>query len=77
MDENWGSFCLAILTNCTVEQAFARWEGINDYNNSITQDDVKDMMQMRKSMTYRQIGEIYGISDSAVYKRLKRFKEAS
>ncbi|MDF2881707.1 MAG: hypothetical protein K0R54_2264 [Clostridiaceae bacterium] len=77
MDENWCAFYIAIMTNSTVEQAFTRWKGVNDYNNSISQDDVRDMIEMKKTMTYKQIGEIYGITDGAVNKRIKRFKGAS
>jgi len=74
VNENWYIFCIAIFKNITVEQAFNVWEGLNPKNNSIVAADVADMREMRKTMTYKAIGEIYGITDGAVFRRLKDYK---
>lgn len=80
MDENWCALCVAILCNLTIEQAFDKMDNFRgkksrNYNNLITEEDSKDMTIMRKTMTFREIGQIYGLSDAAVYRRIKRFKE--
>jgi len=58
----------------TVEQAFNLWEG-NKWNHVYTEDDLDDMTNMRQTMTYKEIGEIYGISESAAHKRINRYKK--
>lgn len=81
MEDNWCAFCVAILCNLTIEQAFDRIENFRgkksrNYNNLITEEDSHDMVKMRQSnMTYREIGQMYGLSDVAVYRRIKRFME--
>ena len=45
-------------------------------NTSITKKDIEDMIRMKEQgMTYEEIGEIYGLTKGAVYRRIKRFKE--
>ena len=75
MNENWCVFCIAILKGMTVEQAFGLWEDNKDNRDTYTAEDVKDMAEMRKTMTYKAIGEMYGISDTAVFRRLKGYKK--
>lgn len=33
-----------------------------------------ELAELRKTMTYKQIGEMYGITDQAVYKRIQFWK---
>lgn len=40
----------------------------------ITSDDVKEMIRLKKTMTYKQIGAKYGISDKNAYSYMKRLK---
>jgi DNA invertase Pin-like site-specific DNA recombinase len=57
----------------TVEQAFNRWEGIKT-NCTYTEEDNNDMRKMRASkMSYKEIGEVYGISAGAVHKRVNGY----
>jgi len=73
MNENWCIFCLAIIKGLTVEQAWNAWEGIKT-NWTYTEEDNEDMKKMRATkMSYKEIGEIYGISDGAVHKRVNGY----
>jgi DNA-directed RNA polymerase specialized sigma subunit len=45
-------------------------------NTTIRKPDIEDMIRLKREMTYKEIGEIYGLSKQAVYRRIKRFKEA-
>jgi len=45
-------------------------------NTSITKKDIEDMIRMKEQgMTYEKIGQLYGLSKDAVFKRIKRYKE--
>jgi transposase len=42
----------------------------------LTDYDTIDMIKFREEgITYREIGEMYGISESATYKRMKYYKD--
>jgi len=78
MDENWCALCLAIIKSFTPEQSFEvlnRKPGIKQkHNKSITKLDVEQMIRYRKTKTYKEIGEMFGLKDTAVYKRIKDYK---
>lgn len=43
---------------------------------NINDEDMRDMLAMRdKGMTYRKIGEIYGIDQHAAHGRVRRYKD--
>lgn len=81
LDENWCAFCLAILFHerLSPEEAFYRlaskkqaktnrWVRSADVDN-----DLIEMREMRRrKMTYSQIGEAFGLSKAAVFKRIQR-----
>lgn len=80
-EENWCAFALAILycDFLTPEQAFERLAcrrvpRINRFTRTADMDeDAKEMADMRAAgMTYTKIGEVFGLSKHAVFKRLSR-----
>lgn len=77
MKENYYALLICILLPVTIEKSFDLMEGriTKKRNTAITRNDVKDMIRMKQSMTYEEIGEMYGISKQAVYRRIKRYKE--
>lgn len=77
MKENYYALLICILRPVTIEKSFDLLEGriTKKRNTSIRKDDIADMIRMKQSMTYEEIGEMYGISKQAVYRRIKRFKE--
>jgi DNA-binding CsgD family transcriptional regulator len=78
MNENWCALCVAILKNVTPEQAFDCLDGKlknTNFNHGITEQDILDMIELKKNYTYAEIGEMYGISENAVFKRMKRYLE--
>jgi hypothetical protein len=78
MDECWCAFCLSIIEELLPEQAFVALEtgDISDLrkrNILLTDKDTEDMIAMKKEITFREIGEIYGISTHAVIIRTRRY----
>lgn len=72
---NIAAMYIAILRDdvATPEQAFAI---IEDSVHKLTDKDTADMINMRiGGMSYKEIAEIYGISDSSVIRRIKRYKK--
>ena len=43
-------------------------------HKSLTDADILDMIEMRKTMTYKKVGARYGMKADAVYNRIRRFK---
>jgi hypothetical protein len=79
MEENYYALLICILKPVTIEQSFDLWEGRTSRvrNISITKADVEDMVKMKqKGMTYSAIGELYGLTKEATYRRIKRYREA-
>ena len=81
MNECWYAFALALLchTHLTPERAFEQLDiGRKPkkayQSKAITDADVADMVKMKKTMTYKQIGQIYGMKADAVYSRIRRYK---
>ncbi len=74
MEENYYALALAILKPVTPEQAFQIISGQKS-KREITTSDIEKMIKMKsQGMTYKQIGEIYGLSAHAVYARIGRAK---
>lgn len=83
---NWLAFYAAIMNpKLTADKALVKM-GINlhitehsktnkEALRAIKNDEVMDMVRLRsKNMPYKQIGEIYGISDKCVYQKIKRMR---
>lgn len=71
---NIAALAIAILRHDVYlpEQAFAALENI-EYKTGDYDLDI--MLEMRdKGLTYKQIGKIYGTTDSNIHHRLKRYK---
>lgn len=75
MKDNWYVLLICILKPVTVEKAFDLFEGVfpKVNNTAITLNDVEDMIKLkREGLTYRELGEMYGLSKDAVHKRIRR-----
>lgn len=79
MKENYYALLICIIRpeyNIDKSLKFMMEGKIARRNNSLSRSDVKDMISMKQQgMTYEEIGEIYGLTKGAVYRRIKRFKE--
>jgi hypothetical protein len=78
MKENYYALLICILKPVTIEQGFDMLDGriTNRNNMAITDDDIEDMVRMKnQGMTHREIGQVYGITEEAAYRRIKRYKE--
>lgn len=70
MEENWIAFGIAVLTGCSPEIAFRKLNLERRKYNEFTED----MVQMRlEGYEYNQIGTYYGLTLSAVHKRVSRY----
>jgi len=82
---NYYALCICVLSERIPEEAFidmglasstkTRRSSLALVNNLSDQvpDNVKEMIALRKTHTWKQIGEIYSISDQAAYQRVKRY----
>lgn len=79
MTENWCALCIAILNPkaATVEKAFEilNTGKVNIYSK-ISNADLEDMVKLKKEMTYKQLSQIYGRSDSGLCHVIKNYKKA-
>lgn len=82
MNECWYAFALALVSHVylTPERAFGclasgKKPRKREPNTYLTDDDVADMSRMKEDkLTYRQIGEMYGLDRFAIYNRIRRCK---
>ena len=79
INEGFMALCVSILCSVPPERSFeilgCPSRTIRQPRLDITQDDVRDMAKLKAAgETYKAIGEMYGITDSAVYRRIKRLK---
>lgn len=70
------ALALSILTERTPEQALDYLETDRPLRkycwHKVTEDDKKDMAKLKETMTYKEIGAIYGISAGSVYNMIRR-----
>lgn len=82
MDENYAALFVSIYKGVPPESAFYMMRtGKQLYEHSyhfiFTEQDSEDMAKLRESkITYKEIGEMYGLKEGAVFVRIKRFKES-
>lgn len=74
MKENYYALTVCILRNCTPEQAFHL---LNTGKKKRYREDIKDsipeMIRLKEQgMTYKAIGEMFGVSKDAIYTRIRR-----
>ncbi len=76
MDENWYALVIAILLKAPQETAFQILElGQRNRKSLLGIDDTRDMISFREQgYTLWEIADMYGISDSAVSKRIGYYK---
>ena len=79
MKENYYALLICIMKpSCTIDVSLQiMMDGLfRKENTTIDRPDIEDMIRLKKRMTYEEIGELYGLSKQAVYRRIKRYKEA-
>jgi hypothetical protein len=76
---NYCALAVSILANVSVDKALIRMELTNP--NVATDDhllDVEGAIRMREDgLSFREIGEIYGVSPDVIWKRIKQWKGES
>lgn len=76
LEENWYALVIAILLKQPQETAFQILEiGKRNRKSLLGTDDTRDMIRLREQgCSLWEIGDMYGISDSAVSKRIGYYK---
>jgi hypothetical protein len=67
------ALALSILKGWIPERSFA-YLADEPWNNILTEQDTRDMVALKEDLSYKKIGELYGISKGAVFNRVQRFK---
>lgn len=69
---NWYALTICILKKSCLspEVAFALIDG-----DKKPEVDAETLMELKKTMTYKELGELYGLKADAVYNRIRRHKE--
>lgn len=73
--ENYCALALSIVSDCFPETAFAKLESPRPclVNKIILPEDINLMKRYQKrGLTYKQIGDLFGLSMDVVYSRIKR-----
>lgn len=69
MNLNYAAFTFAVINGCLPEAAFAKIEKDIDYHAS---DYAGDMKILKTEFTWREVGELFGISEMAAYRTVLR-----
>lgn len=76
MEENWYSLAISIVRKVTPEQAFGLLNNGKKPPIKLVNQELKAMgLYKRLGLTWKQIGEMYGLEESGAYKRYKRYKK--
>jgi len=78
MEENWCALCLAILKNCTPEQAF-EWlnRGLKKRPAIRGKEINNEIVRLRKlGLTNAQVAKLLGLTKQTVSKRFNRMVKA-
>ena len=77
--ENYYALLICLVRPYTIDQSLRMMldgKFSEKRNMTVKKDDVEDMIRMKQQgMTHQAIGEIYGLSEEATYRRIKRYKE--
>ena len=83
--ENYCALCICVLTDKIPEEAFIDMNLVSRkktrhsplaqvYNlTDLVPDGVREMVALRKTHTWKEIGNMFGISDKAAYQRVKKW----
>lgn len=71
---NWYALAVSILANCIPEMAFRKLESShpNKLIMKYTKEDIEDMYKLKKTMTYKELAEIYCSTPEGIYHVMKR-----
>lgn len=74
LQDNYFALTLAICNDkFTPDKAISYFSPHVLEKHFVSDDDAVDMIDLRKTMTYQQVGEIYGLKADAVYQRIHRY----
>jgi len=71
VEENYYALCICVLTERIPEEAF-REMGLVKEKIKAKETDIDEVLRLKKSLTWKEIGELYGVSSNAIQKRVKR-----
>jgi DNA invertase Pin-like site-specific DNA recombinase len=73
---NYGALAAAILNEAlTVEKAISKFSPLVWEQGKSSKEEIEDMIQLRaQGVTYREIGQYFGVGADTVYHRIERYK---
>lgn len=69
--ENYYALCICILTERIPDEAFKAMQ-ILPTLRKLKETDVSEILRFKKCLTWKQVGELYGVNDAAIQKRVSR-----
>lgn len=86
MEVPWNHLALAvaILREVWPDEAFhlletghlRKYKGPTRQCRKLTDSDIRNMIRLKKTHTYADVGRLYGMSADAVCSRIRRYKQA-
>lgn len=75
MEENWCCLAISIIMSCTPEQAFQMFQNGKKPQVRLDERDYKAIAfyKQKNGMTWKDIGKLFGIQESTIFKRFKRY----
>jgi len=74
----WLALAVCILTEITPEESFQRIAPVGmtgGKNIRLTEDVIREMVRLKKSMSYEALGKYYGVSANTAYRNIKKYNE--
>lgn len=85
--DNYYALCICVLTERIPEEAFIDMNlmsgkkiklrtqaAVNNLSDQAP-DEVREMIALRRTHTWKEIGKMFGISDQAAYQRVKKYSK--
>jgi len=69
--ENYYALCVCILSERIPDEAFQVMQ-ILPTPRKLKDADISEILRFKKCLTWKQVGELYGVSDHAIQKRVSR-----
>lgn len=85
MEENWYALFISIVKNLSVEDSFkAMYYNVKENKNKsptsrkrsekFMTEDVEKMIELKKTMSYKEVGLLFNTTDENIYKHIKKYK---
>lgn len=84
MEENWLALFISIVKGVSAEAAFSKLhkqsekketkKSLNNKYEIFNDEDIEKMIELKKSMSYKQVAKIFNTVDRNIYNHIKRYR---